>query len=99
MGKQIIHINLSSPDAYHCLTQLGWCYEQSDRLVIDQIDLNDRERGPFEKVPGNLLSWFTDQGAWGREIRANDISQKEPMNWLSISLLYAPFAFLKTTII
>lgn len=77
MAKQIkAYINAVGPGEYDYLTTIAFEHPQSDCLRITRISLRKPNETKAFKLPNNLLSWFTEHAAAGREISRDDNNQQ-----------------------
>lgn len=73
--KRSAHINLASPGEHEFLASVSFEHARSVALRIQEIRLRPARNEKPYKVPLNLLTWFTQHAAAGREITRDDNNQ------------------------
>lgn len=74
--KFTAHINLASPGEHEFLAPVSFDHGRSVALRIQEIRLRPNTTEKPYKVPLNLLTWFTEHAAAGREISRDDNKQQ-----------------------
>ena len=78
--KRSAHINLASPGEHEFLASVSFEHARSVALRIQEIRLRPARNEKPYKVPLNLLTWFTQHAAAGREITRDDNNQANEAN-------------------
>ena len=77
---QSAHINLASPGEHEFLASVSFEHARSVALRIQEIRLRPARNEKPYKVPLNLLTWFTQHAAAGREITRDENNQANEAN-------------------